>query len=164
MAMTAKLWTANGIAAELGHTHRTVSAALKGVPHDGKDGRYKAWHMTTVLAALADRATPDALDLTAERARLAKAQADDREMKNDLARGELITVAEFHLMVTAAFARVRAKLLALPSKMAPWVMSAKTAAEAQAMLRDTVHDALNELAATNAAGVSEDGGFDEGGA
>ncbi len=161
MAMTAKLWTISGLAAELGRDRRLISAALKGIPHDGTEGRYKGWHMTTVLAALDGG---EALDLTAERARLAKAQADDREMKNDLARGEQITVAEFHLMVTAAFARVRAKLLALPSKMAPLVMSAKTAAEAQALLRDTVHEALGELAATNAAGVSEDGGFDEGGA
>ncbi len=161
MAMTAKLWTISGLAAELGRDRRLISAALKGIPHDGKSGRYKAWHMTTVLEALEGG---DVLDLTAERARLAKAQADDREMKNDLARGDQITVAEFHLMVTSAFARVRAKLLALPSKMAPLVVGAKTAAEAQAMLRDTVHDALNELAAPTAAGVSADDGFNEGGA
>ncbi len=163
MAMTAKLWTISGLAAELNKDRRTITRALRDVPHDGKEGRYEAWHMTTVLAAM-EGGGSDTLDLTAERARFAAAQADDREMKNDLARGEQITVAEFHLMVTSAFARVRAKLLALPSKMAPLVVGAKTAAEAQAMLRDTVHDALDELAATTAAGVSEDGGFNEGGA
>ena len=163
MAMTAKLWTISGLAAELDRDRRTITRALRDVPHDGKEGRYRAWHMTTVLASMAGGAG-DALDLTAERARFAAAQADDREMKNDIARGDQITVAEFHLMVTSAFARVRAKLLALPSKMAPLVVGAKTAAEAQAMLRDVVHDALDELEATTAAGVSEDGGFDEGGA
>ena len=164
MAMTAKLWTMNGLAAELGHDRRTISKALKGIAPDGKSGRWDAWHITTARSALGDAGDAVALDLNVERARLASAQADDREMKNDLARGDQITVAEFHLMVTSAFARVRSKLLALPSKLAPLVIGAKTAVEAQAMIKDAVHDALNELAATNAAGVSDDGGFDGDGA
>ena len=163
MAMTAKLWTISGLAAELDKDRRTITRALRDVPHDGKEGRWKAWHMTTVLAAM-DNGHGDTLDLTAERARFAAAQADDREMRNDLARGDQITVAEFHLMVTSAFARVRAKMLALPSKMAPLVVGAKNAAEAQAMLRDVVHDALDELEATTAAGVSEDEGPEQSGA
>ena len=163
MAMTAKLWTISGLAAELDRDRRTITRALRDVPHDGKEGRYKAWHMTTVLAAM-DNGTGDTLDLTAERARFAAAQADDREMKNDIARGDQITVAEFHLMVTSAFARVRAKLLALPSKMAPLVAPAMEPAKAQGILRDVIHDALNELAATTVAGVSEDEGPEQSGA
>ncbi len=162
MAMTAKLWTISGLAAELDRDRRTITRALRDVPHDGKEGRYKAWHMTTALAAMAD-GPGDTLDLTAERARFAAAQADDREMKNDLARGDQIKVGEFHMMMTTAFARVRAKLLALPSKMAPLV-AATTPAEAQAMLREVIHDALNELAATTVAGVSEDEGPEQSGA
>ena len=163
MAMTAKLWTISGLAAELDRDRRTITRALRDVQHDGKNGRYKAWHMTTVLVAMAD-GPGDTLDLTAERARFASAQADDREMRNDLARGDQIKVGEFHLMMTTAFARVRAKLLSLPSKMAPLVVGAKTAAEAQAMLRDVIHDALNELAATTVSGVSEDEGSEQSGA
>ena len=161
MAMTAKLWTISGLAAELNRDRRTITRALRDVPHDGKEGRYKAWHMTTVLVAM-DNGTGDTLDLTAERARFAAAQADDREMKNDLARGDQITVAEFHLMVTSAFARVRAKLLALPSGLAPLIISAKTTAEVQAMIRDGVNAALNELAGTSAAGVSTEAGIEGG--
>ena len=163
MAMTAKLWTISGLAAELDKDRRTITRALRDVPHDGKEGRYRAWHMTTVLAAMAGGAG-EAFDLTAERARFAAAQADDREMKNALARRDQITVGEFHLMMTSAFARVRAKLLALPSKMAPLVVGAKDAAEAQAMLRDVVHGALDELAATTVTGVSADAGIEQSGA
>ena len=163
MAMTAKLWTINALAAELGHTARTVSKALKGFPPDGKSGRWDAWHMTTTVAALGDRKT-ETFDLTAERARFAAAQADDREMKNALARRDQITVGEFHQMMVASFGRVRAKMLALPSKMVPLVMSAATPAEAQRMLRDVVHGALDELAATTVTGVSEDAGIEQGGA
>ena len=162
--MTAALFTMNGAATETGRDRKTITRALRGVPPDGKSGRWDGWYMTTILDALTANGTMDRLDLTVERSRLTKAQADDREMKNELARGDQITVAEFHMMVTAAFARVRSKLLALPSKLAPLVVSVKTPAEVQAMLKDAVHDALNELAATTAAGVSEDGGFDQGGA
>ena len=163
MAMTAKLWTISGLAAELDKDRRTITRALRNVPHDGKEGRYRAWHMTTVLASMAGGAG-ETLDLTAERARFAAAQADDREMKNALARRDQITVGEFHQMMVASFGRVRAKLLSLPSKMAPLVVGAKTAAEAQKMLRDTVHEALDELAATTVTGVSADAGIEQSGA
>ena len=87
------------------------------------------------------------VDLVAERARLAAAQAEKVERQNAVEAGEFIRVAEFHLMVTAAFTRVRSKLLALPSKLAPMV-AAKTPAEAQAMLKSEIYRALNELGAT----------------
>ncbi len=158
MAMTAKLWTISGLAAELGRDRRLISAALKGIPHDGKDGRYKAWHMTTVLEALDGG---DVLDLTTERARLAKAQADDREMKNALQRGEMMTTASYNLLMTASFGRVRSKLPALPSKMAPLMVGTKEAADAQGKLQEVIYNVLDELAATRIAGVSEDGGIIE---
>ena len=96
-------------------------------------------------------------DLVTERARLAHAQAVKAERENKIADGLFLEVAVVHRMVTSAFARVRAKLLGLPSKLAPLVVAAKTAAEAQAMLKDTVYQALNELAATTVTGVSDDG-------
>ena len=155
MAMTAQLWTISGLAAELDKDRRTITRALRDVPHDGKEGRYRAWHMTTVLAAMAGGAG-EAFDLTAERARFAAAQADDREMKNALARRDQITVGEFHQMMVASFGRVRAKMLSLPGKLGPLVVSAKTAAEAQALIRDGVNEALNELASTTVTGVPAD--------
>ena len=86
------------------------------------------------------------LDLTAERARLAKAQAAKAERENKIAEGEFLEVAAVHRMVTGSFARVRAKLLALPSKLAPLVAPAMTEAKAQGMLKDDIYAALNELA------------------
>ena len=98
-----------------------------------------------------------AVDLVAERARLTRAQAEHAERKNAVEAGEFLPRGEVHFMVTSAFARVRAKLLALPAKLAPLVVGAKSAAEAQKTLRDTVYQALNELAATTVTGVSDDG-------
>ena len=82
------------------------------------------------------------LDLTAERARLAKEQADAMEMRNAATRGELIPRAEVVAGMQGALAYCRARLLALPDKAAPLV-----AAEADPR---AVRDVLAELAATRA--------------
>ncbi len=97
------------------------------------------------------------LDLTAERARLAHAQAAKCERENAVADGRFLARDKFHFMVTSAFARVRAKMLALPSKLAPLLAPEMTPAEAQAMLKDVVYQALNELGSTRATGISDDG-------
>ncbi len=91
------------------------------------------------------------LDLVAERARLARAQAEKAERENAVADGKFMEVAAVHLMVTSAFARVRAKMLALPSKMAPLV-AATTPAKAQQILKEDIYAALNELATPPASG------------
>ena len=94
------------------------------------------------------------VDLTAERARLAAAQAVRAERENAVAEGEFLPRDEVHIAVTSAFALVRSKILALPSRMAPQVAPAMTPAEAQAMLKDACYEALDDLAATDIAGDS----------
>jgi phage terminase Nu1 subunit (DNA packaging protein) len=92
---------------------------------------------------------PDAdLDLSKERARLAKEQADKQEMLNAVMRGELLERGAVDDAVIAAFARVRAKMLSVPSKCAPLVVGVETATEVQETLRRSVHDALQELSDT----------------
>ena len=97
-------------------------------------------------------------ELGRHRARKLKAEAEQAEMKSGEMRGDLLPKSEVHIAVTASFGRVRSKLLALPSKMAPLTTAAKNTAEAQAMLKDVVHEALSELAATNIVGLLENEG------
>jgi phage terminase Nu1 subunit (DNA packaging protein) len=59
------------------------------------------------------------LDLTAERARLAKAQADKTELEVAELRGELVSAQEVIEAWTQYIAAIRARLLALPSKARP---------------------------------------------
>jgi phage terminase Nu1 subunit (DNA packaging protein) len=87
-----------------------------------------------------------AVDLVAERARLARAQAEKVERENAVADGEFLPRGEVHIIVTSAFARVRAKMLALPSKLAPELAAIKTPAKVQRVIKDEVYRALNELA------------------
>jgi len=116
-------------------------------------------YLAHLRAVAAGRGSKDGggFDLVGERARLAAAQAERVERENAIAAGEFIRVAEFHLMMTASFARVRSKLLALPSRLAPVMAPAMTPAAAQAALKSEVYAALNELGATRIAGISEDG-------
>ncbi len=86
-----------------------------------------------------------AVDLVAERARLTKAQAEKVERENKIADGLYMEVAAVHRAVTGSFARVRTKLLVLPSKLASLV-AVTTPAKAQGLLRADIHMALDELA------------------
>ncbi len=80
----------------------------------------RAAYLAHLREVAAGRGSKDGsgLDLVAERARLAKAQAAKVERENAVADGALLPAADIHDMVTLAFARVRSHLLAMPSKLA----------------------------------------------
>lgn len=90
------------------------------------------------------------LDLNAERARLAKEQADAQEMKNAVTRGELIPRPDVVASMQIAFANARARLLSLPSKAAPLVLGLDSPAAVRDTLTDLIHECCGELAATRA--------------
>lgn len=82
----------------------------------------------------------------AERTRLTKAQADKAEIEAaELAR-ELVRTEDVKLTWGELVAAVRAKLLSLPSKLAPLLAPPGKIAEAQALAETMVHEALSELA------------------
>ncbi len=89
------------------------------------------------------------LDLASERAKLAKEQADGQAMKNAAMRRELLPAGEVNDAVQSAFSRCRARMLSIPSKLSPLLLTCKTIPEIQDSLFDAVSEALAELAATN---------------
>lgn len=82
------------------------------------------------------------------KARLAAEKADEAAMRNAERRRELLPSALVNLAVQGAFARVRARLLSLPSKSAPAISSMKSPVAIQEKLTELVHEALAELAGT----------------
>ena len=89
-----------------------------------------------------------ALELAAERALLAREQWIGQRMKNAAARRLLLPRDEITAAVQAAFSRVQARLLAIPTKAAPQVVLLKTIAEVKALLTALIHEALQELSET----------------
>ncbi len=97
------------------------------------------------------------LDLAAERALLARAQREHQAMRNAVLRGELLPRAEVTAAVRTAFGHCRARLLALPSKVAPRIVGLGAAAEVQEVIKGFVYEALAELAETAVLDGSSDG-------
>ena len=99
------------------------------------------------------------LDPAQERARKDKELADKTALTNAATRKELLPRADVHVAVTASFARVRARLLSLPTKMAPLVLGESSLPAVQEKLSNATNEALAELAGTIVAGVpvSDDG-------
>ncbi|HEY1283003.1 MAG TPA: hypothetical protein VGE96_00860 [Steroidobacteraceae bacterium] len=87
-----------------------------------------------------------ARDLEAERARLTCAQANKAELEAAELRGELVRVDDVEETWTGMIAEARAKLLALPTKLAQRVAPPGKTAEAQAVAQEAVHEALRALA------------------
>ena len=102
-------------------------------------------HLREVAAGRQPAAPGDGLDIIGERARLTKEQADSLAMKNDLARGQVVLVADAARIVGESCAAVRTSLLALPSNLAPKLARVSRPVEIQALLATAVHDALEHL-------------------
>lgn len=98
------------------------------------------------------------LDLNEERARKAKEEADRLEMQNALLRGELLQREDVNTAVVGAFARVRARMIGVPSKVAPLVAAVENPAEVEGTIRKAIYEALKELSDTSVADLSRDNG------
>jgi phage terminase Nu1 subunit (DNA packaging protein) len=117
------------------------------------------------LRDLAVKAQSGAPDFGAERARLIKAKADLAEMEASGRRGELLPAEAVEAAWTAVLARLRARLLVLPDRLAPLCHEETTIAGVRDQIRKAVREALDELAETpvvaadpGGAGTAGDGG------
>lgn len=94
------------------------------------------------------RAEAGIADLGSERARLVKAKADLAEMEAAERREDLLPAPDVTAAWTEIMALVRARLLALPDKIAPVVHETTSIAEARGVVRKAIHDVLAEIAST----------------
>ena len=97
------------------------------------------------ISHLRERAAGRGADLSEERARLAKEQADGKEMENEVSRGELVHIKDVGKSLERALVKVRNRLLAIPTDVSQEVMTCDTVAEAQEVIERAILGALNEL-------------------
>ena len=129
--------------------------AKRGDPYEFDSAAVHAWLVErAVRAAAGGEEGGDTAALTAERARLAGAQADMQEMKNQEARGQLLPRDEVTAAVHAAFGIVRARMLALPTRAAPLVAGKRMLPEIKALLTELVREALQELSETEVVAIA----------
>lgn len=124
----------------------TVKRKLQeaGVEPVREEGNALFWDPKQALGVLFG--SGDKLDLSDERARLAKEQADAQELKNAEARGELVPRSDVERVLVAAASGLSQRLRGVPSKVAPRVHAAATIAEAEEVIRQEIEEALSELA------------------
>lgn len=96
------------------------------------------------------------LDLGKERARLAKEQADAKEMENMVERGELLYIDDVIKDFEDQLMKCKTKLLAVPTKVAAEVFAAQDVPEVQDTIEQAIRDALSELVGPNKRESAED--------
>ena len=132
-----------------GIDYKAVSRALKNlVPVPGKQNSllYESRDALPLLYGEVKGKHKNDLELQQERARLARAQANVTEIQEAELRGQVVRteVAISHWQNLVSISR--AKLLSMPAKIAHLVLGVSTVGEAEAIIRNEVEEALNELA------------------
>ena len=135
-------------AQKTGFHRETVARRLEGLDSKPGAGNSKLYETSEALPRLYlvdDDMTPAQRDQI-ERARLNSAKADSEEMRVRRMRGELLPFDETVRAVSEMIAAARAKLLALPSRVAQSLpLEPAIRRQAQEAVRKEVYSALDEL-------------------
>lgn len=126
-----------------------------GCPVIERGGKSKKWRISpaAVMAWREEKIAQDAvgdtknLDFEEARRRKIAAEAGMAELDFSLRRGELIPIEDIANLVGEEYANVRAKLLAIPVKMAPLMLGLDDLAKARGLLEDSITEAMEELTA-----------------
>jgi phage terminase Nu1 subunit (DNA packaging protein) len=145
--MQAELWTLSGLAVELGRDRRALAAALEGLAPDEQEtdaaGRVtRKYRMARVFEHLMGGAAD--LDLNAERARLAKAQADTHEANLAVRCGELLERSRVIREVGAMLASFQSRAIVIPDAVGQ-LLDPKTARTVVPAVREKIYEALAEM-------------------
>ena len=152
------------LAAALGVSTQTLDQWLgRGMPYVSKPGtgsRSYRFDLSAVVRwrldyerAQADASTEET-DLEEAKRRRAVADAKLAELTLGREEGRLLLREDVDAAVVGAFARVRARMLAIPTKVAP-IVHGRSTAEAAEEIRRAIYEALAELSATNAGDLTK---------
>lgn len=140
----------NGAAEALGRDRSVITRVLRNVQPDSKARGKATFYLATVVDALLEDALGAAgegkrgLELSAERAKLAKVQTEAVQIKNQLASGELCKTATAVAWMIAICVVIRELVLTLPGKMADAV-EGQPREKIEELLMDEARAILKEL-------------------
>lgn len=122
----------------------------RGCPHK-KKGRTVAFKLHEVITWLMERereattAATGAIDLDEARKRKTAAEAGLAELALKRETGEVVSIDVIAKTVGKEYAACRARLLAIPAKLAPLLRNATNARECRSLLEGAICEALDEL-------------------
>lgn len=121
-----------------------------------REGRSVLYDVRAILNDLeaTDSETSEELNLTEQRARLAREQADKTALENQKLRGDLVDIKEVKRGWMAIASIVRQRLLSMPRKLAP-LLPGKTETEIEDEIDREVRLALDSIARSDRAAVNE---------
>lgn len=137
------------LAAILGKSERALTEWQKeGMPIDknGARGQSNLYNTAKVIEWMIKRATDSTGEMERAKLRLIVAQATSAELDVQEKQGTLITVDAMKLMWASVLGSFRARILSIPSRLTPQISGLRDPKKIDKLLKDTLHDALNELA------------------
>jgi hypothetical protein len=148
-------YSLNRLAGMLGVDRQTMVRALAGTSPDAGTDKKPLFRVATASDALArHRVKPDGrvgsdgnsatAQLTAERARLAREQAEAISLKNAVTRGELVRIATVQRSAEIIFAAFRERCLSIPGKIAA-ICEMRSRSEVEETVRAEIYECLEEL-------------------
>jgi len=120
----------------------------------GKDGKYEPKDVVQDFLKYKLNSS-SANELEQERIRLTRAQADKVEMDNEQARGDTIRTDLAAKYLEAVIMASRARLLVMPTKLAPIVTPCDTLRESQEVLKQGIDECLSELPQASQAALTD---------
>jgi phage terminase Nu1 subunit (DNA packaging protein) len=165
-------YSLNRLAGMLGVDRQTMVRALAGTSPDAGTDKKPLFRVATASDALArHRVKPDGrlgtdgnsatAQLTAERARLAREQAEAVSLKNAVTRGELVRLATVQRSAEMIFAAFRERCLTVPGKIAA-ICEMRSRGEVEETVRAEIYECLEVLSGPilPVDGASWEGGSD----
>ena len=130
-----------------GFTERTVKKRLDGLEMK-KTGNAYQYESKQALAALYS-ANDERLDAQRENALLARARRKKTDIERELLEGSLVKVDEVIDLWAKSINNAKTKLLAMPNRITHQLLAANDHKTALAIFKDSVNEALQELASGN---------------
>lgn len=134
----------------LGKTEATLTTWQKeGMPikeTGGKKGKANNYDTAEVIGWMLLRSNSTAQAIEKAKLRLVTAQAELEELKVQEKKEELIPLEKMQYILTTMLGKARAKILALPSRLAPQIANQKEPKRVEKILQGACHEVLNELA------------------
>ena len=141
--MQPRLWSVNGMSVELRRERRTLNRIISdsGVQPVKETKRSKPYYISDIVSAVLGTPAGE-LDLVEQPALLAREQRRKLEFQNAESERKLIPANQIEEVWLRGVSIAQSRFLGVPTKTAALVSAAKSASEAQGIIRRAIYESL----------------------